>query len=87
MTTWAGPPHGFTIYQVSAQSDVNCRKKSKRTDGLTPGYNIIRPFFKQAYNNDLLRQVPIPHNKIFLADKGMRLSKNKNITEFHSKMI
>ena len=48
--------HGLTIYQVSAQSDVNCRSypetKSLQTDGRTDakGYNIMRPFFKRAYN-------------------------------------
>ena len=52
-------PHGLTIYQVSAQSDVNCRRsytetkkfKDGRTDRRTDakGYNIIRLFFKRAY--------------------------------------
>ena len=55
------PPHGLTIYQVSTQSDVNCRRSytetkkftDGRTDGRTDaeGYNIIRPFFKRAYKN------------------------------------
>ena len=62
-TICAGPPHGLTIYQVSAQSDVNCRRshpetKSLQKDGWTDGrtdakgYNIIRPFFKGAYKKD-----------------------------------
>ena len=47
------------IYQVSTQSDVNCRRSytetKKFTDGWrdrqtdAEGYNIIRPFFKRAY--------------------------------------
>ena len=59
------PPHGRNVYQVSAQSDVNCRRSytetkkftdgrtDRRTDGRTDaeGYNIIRPFFKRAYKN------------------------------------
>ena len=50
------PPHGLTIYQVSAQSDVNCRRSytetKKFTDGQmdAEGYNIIRPCFKRGDN-------------------------------------
>ena len=66
-TICAGPPHGLTINQVSAQSDINCRRsypetKSLQTDGRTDGridgrtdgrqgYIIIRPFFKRAYKD------------------------------------
>ena len=34
-TVYAGPPHGLTVYRVSATSDVNCRKRKfyRRTDG------------------------------------------------------
>ena len=39
--TCVEPPHGLTIYQVSAQSDVNCRRSytetKKFTDGQTDG--------------------------------------------------
>ena len=61
-----GSPHGLTIYQVSAQSDVNRRRSytetKKFTDGWTDrrmdeqtdaeGYNIIGPFFKRTYNKN-----------------------------------
>ena len=49
-----GPPHGLTIYQVSAQSDVNCRRSYPETKKFTgeqtdaEGYNIIQPFFKRT---------------------------------------
>ena len=52
------PPHDLNVYQVSAQSDVNCRRSYTETktftDGRTDaeGYNIIRPFFKRAYNKN-----------------------------------
>ena len=56
-TICAAPHHGLTIYQVSAWSDVNCRRSSpetkKFTDRRTP-YPVTSyvMFFKRAYNHD-----------------------------------
>ena len=52
----AAPHLGLAIYQVSAWSDLNCRRLSgneKFTDRRTDAewHNIIRPFFKRAYEN------------------------------------
>ena len=70
------PPHGLTKYQVSAQSDVNCKRSytetKKFTDGGTDGrmdaegYNIIRPFFKRAYKKKLNDTKKKKNNKTVL---------------------
>ena len=66
-----GPPHGLTIYQVSAQSNINCSRSymetKKFTDGRkarqtdAEGYNIIQPFFKRAYNKIVYTAMPHPY--------------------------
>ena len=63
------PPHGLNVYQVSAQSDVNCRRSYTETKEFTDertdakGYNIMRPFFKRAYKNDGVNERSKPYTE------------------------
>ena len=63
-TICAGPPHGLTIYQVSAQSDVNCRrsypetKKSLKTERRTDGQTDA-----EVYNNTAVFQTGVLKKK------------------------
>ena len=60
---YAGPPHGLTINQVSAQSDVNCRSSYSKTKRFTDGWTDTRTDAETRYLNIIYIAVKF-HNDI-----------------------